>query len=677
MADKSSIEWTEAPDPRRRFSQRERTALYLAAAGRCARCGVELPPSWHADHQRPRSQGGRTDLVNGQALCPSCNVNKGAVVEPTPRQWQKRFISKFHATSDRDFLLVACPGAGKTLAAGFVARDLLRDGVVDRLLVVVPTAALREQWMVALAELGIVVDGLTMNNGQGERESIDGVRTRGWVVTYSSLHSDRATHRILNGKRPTMAILDEIHHLGEEASWGRAAVEALGPCVRRLGQSGTPFRGTRDAIPFVEFDEDGLARYRDAPDGTPYPRGFDYSYGRALHDDPPPVRPILFDQYAGDVTWLEQWTDETKTVNIADRLGRRDRSKANKHALDHRGEWLRRVLTDADARLSMVRKEGDPSAQGIVLCIDTRHAYAVKELLTVVVGQGRVMVAVSKDLQGRDVTDQARATIADFGASAARWLVAVAMVSEGIDIPTLRVGVWATVVRSPLRFRQGMGRLVRRTKLPEDVDQTAYLFVPKDPEMVKLADEVYEEVKIALLEQDDTDGPGGGSEVGQDELPFDAFRDATAEDPLIHAPGLGAVDPEEAAKIAHESGQPLGAVAAVLAAMAKLGTTRPGGPDTWTVAPDGDVTRTAAATAANYSRRLKQAKGKLEALLRQVTSALLRRDGLPYTQVEFSQRIGRVKADLYRRAGIVDYERVDIPAVNEAIALAKKWLAEL
>lgn len=658
---------------RRYFSASERTALYLVSGGYCERCGAELERSWHADHVQPHSRGGETDVINGQALCPKCNLRKGSLMEPTPREWQKRFIAKYHGNSGPDFLLVACPGAGKTLASGFTARDLLRDGTVERVLVVVPTAALRSQWMEALAKLGVVVDGVTMNNGQGERETVDGIRTRGWIVTYQSLYSDRGTHRILNGRKPTLAILDEVHHLGSDASWGKAAIEALGPCERRLCLSGTPFRGSRDEIPFVEFDDDGYARYRDYPDGAPYPRGFDYSYGRALHDNPPPVRPILFDQYAGDIAWLEQWTGEEKSVNLSDELGKKDRSRANKHALDHRGEWLRKVLGDADARLSMVRAEGDPSAQGLVLCIDTKHAYNVQGLLAEV-SRTPVAVAVSKDEAGRDATEEAREVIEGFAESGKRWLVAVAMVSEGIDIPTLRVGVWATVVRSPLRFRQGIGRLIRRTDLPEDVDQTAYEFVPKDPEMVKLADEVYEEVKLALLEKDDLDDPvcgPGGPDDGPDELPFDAFRYAEAENPLIHAPGLGAVDPEEAARIAHESGQPLGVVAAVIAAMAKIGTQQPA---------DGGERPTKSAhgeRGASFPKRLKQKQGELETLLRQFTSARMRKNNIPYSQ--YGDEISKVKTEVYGQARIAKggYERADIPQLTEAIAITKKWWGEL
>lgn len=62
----------------RRFGVAKRVALFLAARGRCAECGAELAPGWHADHVRPVRAGGRTDAANGQALCPRCNLIKGS-----------------------------------------------------------------------------------------------------------------------------------------------------------------------------------------------------------------------------------------------------------------------------------------------------------------------------------------------------------------------------------------------------------------------------------------------------------------------------------------------------------------------------------------------------------------------------------------------------------------------
>jgi superfamily II DNA or RNA helicase len=112
-------------------------------------------------------------------------------------------------------------------------------------------------------------------------------------------------------------------------------------------------------------------------------------------------------------------------------------------------------------------------------------------MLARVTGVQSVPVAASKDSNGIDASDQAQKTIKAFGESRDRWLVAVAMVSEGVDIPQLRVGVYATNKRTELFFRQVLGRLVRvRGDLPEDVDQTAYMFVPKEEGVIALADAV-------------------------------------------------------------------------------------------------------------------------------------------------------------------------------------------
>ena len=60
----------------RRFGSASRVALFLAARGRCARCGAALAPGWHADHVMPVRAGGETAAANGQALCPRCNLRK-------------------------------------------------------------------------------------------------------------------------------------------------------------------------------------------------------------------------------------------------------------------------------------------------------------------------------------------------------------------------------------------------------------------------------------------------------------------------------------------------------------------------------------------------------------------------------------------------------------------------
>lgn len=61
----------------RRFSASQRVALFLAARGECSRCGKPLEPGWHADHITPFRLTHVTDVADGQALCPACNLEKG------------------------------------------------------------------------------------------------------------------------------------------------------------------------------------------------------------------------------------------------------------------------------------------------------------------------------------------------------------------------------------------------------------------------------------------------------------------------------------------------------------------------------------------------------------------------------------------------------------------------
>ena len=70
-----------------------------------------------------------------------------------------------------------------------------------------------------------------------------------------------------------------------------------------------------------------------------------------------------------------------------------------------------------------------------------------------------------------------------------QWLVAVNMVSEGVDLPRLRVGVYATNVLTEMYFRQVVGRFVRmQDGLPRP--QRACLYLPKDATLVHFAKQI-------------------------------------------------------------------------------------------------------------------------------------------------------------------------------------------
>lgn len=62
---------------KRSFDASQRESLFALAGGKCVGCGLALEPGWHADHVHPWTLGGKTEIANGQALCPGCNRSKG------------------------------------------------------------------------------------------------------------------------------------------------------------------------------------------------------------------------------------------------------------------------------------------------------------------------------------------------------------------------------------------------------------------------------------------------------------------------------------------------------------------------------------------------------------------------------------------------------------------------
>ena len=95
-------------------------------------------------------------------------------------------------------------------------------------------------------------------------------------------------------------------------------------------------------------------------------------------------------------------------------------------------------------------------------------------------------------------SDEADASqrIARFAAGTQRWIVSVLMVSEGVDIPRLRVGVYATTARTELFFRQVVGRFIRRSPAPRR--QMSFLFLPSDITLKALAGRIEEERNHAI-----------------------------------------------------------------------------------------------------------------------------------------------------------------------------------
>jgi len=435
------------------------------------------------------------------------------------RAWQSAALTAYFEDDPRDFLAVATPGAGKTTFALTMAAELLSRRVVDRITVVAPTEHLKTQWAEAAAKVGIPLD--PAYSGRKGRASSDFV---GVALTYAGVAANPLAHRIRTERFNTLVILDEVHHAGDALSWGEAVREAFDPARRRLALTGTPFRSDVNPIPFVTY----------APGADGVPRSvadFTYGYGDALADHV--VRPVLFLAYTGEMQWRTRAGDEV-AARLGEPLTRDMTAHALRTALDPKGSWMPSVLAAADRRLSEVRRHV-PDAGGLVIATDQDSARAYAGLLAQVTGD-RPTVVLSDE-------KAASKKISAFAEGDSRWMVAVRMVSEGVDVPRLAVGVYATTTSTPLFFSQAVGRFVRARKRGE----SASIFVPSVPVLLGHASEMELERDHVLgrLVSDEDDIFAAEDELlrraqqeeaasAEDGLPFEALGSRASFDRVLY-----------------------------------------------------------------------------------------------------------------------------------------------
>ncbi|HET7486978.1 MAG TPA: DEAD/DEAH box helicase [Acidimicrobiales bacterium] len=392
----------------------------------------------------------------------------------TLRPWQKAALDRIEASSSPDFLAVATPGAGKTTFALTAARRALAADPRRRVLVVVPTAHLKAQWATAADALDLHLDPRWSAADGALPGDMHGV-----VATYQQVAGCAPALRAMAGG--AFAVFDEVHHAADDRAWGDAVRVAFEPAARRLALSGTPFRSDTQAIPFVRYHLDEAV-----PD-------YEYGYGQALAEGGV-VRPVYFPRVDGLMEWSAP-DGSLHAHSFEDDLGAALSGQRLRTAYSLEGEWLPHVLGQAHGRLLAIR-ERQPAAGGLVIATDVDHAKGIARLLRDRVG-ARAAVVTSDD-------PDASARISRFAAGTEPWIVAVRMVSEGVDIPRLRVGVFATTITTELFFRQAVGRLVRWTRGAGR--QKSFLYIPDEPRLRARAFAIAEQRRHSLRRDASDDG---------------------------------------------------------------------------------------------------------------------------------------------------------------------------
>lgn len=429
------------------FSKQQRDAVSLVS-------GLDAS-ELHADHINPHANGGETTVENCQLISPSVNRSKSDAAY-VPREWQQRFQTTWESrTSGNPFLMVAVPGGGKTAASLECARLWMAAGPDRRIIVVVPTTGLQEQWRDEATRFGINLQTSTF--GTNFKSGYQGC-----AVTYQSINSDPLVFRKCCSVAPTMVIFDEMHHCGDNASFGVAVKEAFGLAKERLMLSGTPWKTSGEAIPFVNYTSDGYCI-----------ADFIYEQKDAIQDDV--VRWISFDWNMGQITYAV--TGDTDEFNLS--ISDDDASRLLRKFLRPDGSFVRECIRKAHAKLIECRITM-PDAAGLIACIDRFHAEQMARVLKEETGESASIIVSDSDTS----TD----TIKDFRKSNKKWLISVRMVSEGTDIKKLQVLCYFTNWVTELFFRQLVGRVARKISGKEDFE--AYVFMPSDPRLLKFAENI-------------------------------------------------------------------------------------------------------------------------------------------------------------------------------------------
>lgn len=486
---------------RRAFSKKQKDALLLWSLGKCSICGITLDKSFHADHIKPYSKDGKTDVTNGQALCAACNLKKGSKMIKL-REWQED--AKEHSVEqfekgNKFFLAQATPGGGKTIFALSVFNEMKKLGLVTHCIVVAPSSNLVKQWTSESSSLF----NLQLKNGMLYNQMPDFKDYRGVCITYQAMNEIPDHLRMFCEHNKTLVIADEMHHVADGQSWGAAFQTAFSESQNILGLTGTPWASEGKTIPFVEYDNNGYAK----PD-------FRYGKDKAIKDKVcriaqfhkmQPKNLSFSDKETGEFLGTFGTLEHAIESNVKGAYLKTLQS--TKHML--------RMFEEANNDITVLRKCGRYSAGGLLVAPNIKTANAFKDEIFRITGEDYPIV--------HSKMDKPHKKIEEFKKSNVRWLISVDMITEGIDIKRLQTCVFLSHKNTELFVRQVCGR-IERIVAPDNVyDRSATFYYTDTPELNELIIglENENEAGIKLSEEESEKKDQGSDKQQGDERPED------------------------------------------------------------------------------------------------------------------------------------------------------------
>lgn len=488
----------------RRFSRRQRNALFVAASGKCEMCGVDLPIGWHADHITPYVKGGITRLINGRALCPLCNLKKGSSMSfKDLRPFQREFIdavlnkAQQVGPTPKRFIANVTPGSGKTLASLAAGDALLEAGFIDTVIHLSPRLNLAQQMENDSKEFIQSPLRKVLNRVEHRLNETPLIRppASGYATTYASLMSDVVIHlRAVRGRK-YLLICDELQQLGvdytgENSTKSADAVKELAQnAFMVIGMTGTPYRADDSRLLFAEYsdpDENGRIRLQADIEAT-YRMGVVEGY----------LRKFEFHLFDGGADW--------NSLGNVERLEISEMDKGLWRVLQEPKFW--QPLVDQFVEIANEqRRITHPGLRDLIAARNQKQAGEIQEYL---LKRHRIkaLKAVSED------GAEAHEALRQFKQGKHTTLVTVNMAYVGYDYPAISHILPLTAYRAGGYLSQLTARGLRVWRDIPAENQTCYMVAPNDPMMARFVEELRNESDKGLKERERRErGSGGGGE---------------------------------------------------------------------------------------------------------------------------------------------------------------------
>jgi len=445
----------------------------------------------------------------------------------TLREWQQRAKDKCMAQflgGKRVWVQETVTGGGKTIFGREVSMALYDESVIDLIIILVPSEPILNGWVSTYRG--------RLNSTSGPIYQSD---TQVWVSTYAGYKSicNALASRRTNGY---LLIVEEYHHAEREAAWGQAVTTLSRGAKHVLMLSGTPWR-TKGTIALLDgernvhnrpyYQEDGIE-----PDDA-------YKYKEDLESDTRGTVVVHFEfveadaeaKDSGEIYKLpletDDWRDSAdenckeplgKYVTITSKekpLNTRLEGKGTHKEIIHRGlSWLEHSRSEFKQATGL----DDVSIMHIA-CSCINDATSIEKYINVAYPGIKAEKIVSDDSNSSKRIEEIQLACKQNSHDRPDVIISVGMISEGVDIPAIKVTVYLNKILTLLYLIQLIGRGQRRVWIDKigryaDDDNNprqtmGYFLAPAHPYLIWVASQIEKEIKQARIEGPITTGPGG------------------------------------------------------------------------------------------------------------------------------------------------------------------------